>query len=454
MRWNPFLFLLIAACGTPTAPATSTESDAVDGTDAAQAEVATDAADTAVDANGCPAANAVGIGHVIVIIQENHTFDTYFGGWCQATPGSNPACTHGPACCERAPATEPSGLTPTVLDDEANANFDPNHHFACEMEEMDGGKMDKFVKGPDCADPRNFAVAPTSTVQEYLDLAGKNALADRYFQSIAGQSASNDMYFAVATKVFVDNAFAPDVPGNQCAVEQIKPALQGQTTIADLLQKAGKTVAWYGEGYADVLAAGTECAQPPADCPLQLGLYPCVFDVGDVPFLYYTQFSSGFVRDGAEFQKDLAAGTLPDVAYIKGLGYHTEHPGTLNTIKDGVQYVKNIVKSVETSCYKDNTLILLTWDEGGGFFDHIAPPPDSTVDKQPYGTRVPLLAIGRFAKKGEVSHVQMEHSSIVKFLEWNYLGGKTGQLNARDAVVNNIGSLLDPAQVGATVPSN
>jgi phospholipase C len=94
----------------------------------------------------------------------------------------------------------------------------------------------------------------------------------------------------------------------------------------------------------------------------------------------------------------------------------------------------------------------VTWDEGGGFYDHVSPPAESTVDNQGYGTRVPLLAIGRFAKTGTVSHTVMEHSSIVKFLEYLYLGGKTGQLGARDAVVNNIGSLLDPAQTGMTIP--
>ena len=67
--------------------------------------------------------------------------------------------------------------------------------------------------------------------------------------------------------------------------------------------------------------------------------------------------------------------------------------------------------------------MLVTYDEGGGFFDHVAPPADAAVDHQPYGTRVPLLAIGPFAKKNYVSHVTMEHSSIVKFIEWNWLGG-------------------------------
>ena len=77
--------------------------------------------------------------------------------------------------------------------------------------------------------------------------------------------------------------------------------------------------------------------------------------------------------------------------------------------------------------------MLVTWDEGGGFFDHVAPPADSAVDNQPYGTRVPLLAIGRYARRGRSRTCTMEHSSIVKFLEWNYLGGQTGQLGARDA---------------------
>jgi phospholipase C len=114
---------------------------------------------------------------------------------------------------------------------------------------------------------------------------------------------------------------------------------------------------------------------------------------------------------------------------------------------------------VEQSSYASSTLVLLTWDEGGGFFDHVPPPAPvpTTADEDgsgkptPYGTRVPLLAIGPFTRKGTVSHVPMEHSSIVRFLEYNFLG-HVGQLEARDAVVNNMGSLLDPAATGITIP--
>ena len=108
---------------------------------------------------------------------------------------------------------------------------------------------------------------------------------------------------------------------------------------------------------------------------------------------------------------------------------------------------------MQESCYANDTLILVTWDEGGGFFDHVAPPADSAVDNQPYGTRVPLIAIGPFAQARTPSRTcTMEHSSIVKFLEFNYLGERPGQLGARDAVVNNIGSLLDATKTGITIP--
>jgi phospholipase C len=407
----------------------------------------------------CPAAPAKGVGHVIVVIQENHTFDAYLGKWCTAAAGTNPTCTAGPACCEAAPATEPAGASATVLDDTANAAYDPNHTQPCELSEVNGGKMDQFVTStdpnvpPGCADARNFAVAPVTAVAGYVDLVTKGAVADRYFQSISGQSSANDMYFAVAKEVFVDNAAVPDAIGKQCETNPVTMSYTG-TTIADLLKTAGKTVTWYGEGYKKMVEAGTDCPNAPPDCSFHLPTYPCAYAPSDVPFLYYPQFASdmSFVQDYAELGKALAAGTLPDVSYVKALGYKTEHPGYGTTITAGQKFVTDLTAAVDASCYKDQTLILVTWDEGGGYFDHVAPPPTSKVDNQPYGTRVPLIAYGHYAKAGAISHVTMEHSSIVKFLEWNYLGGTTGQLSARDAEVNNIGSLLDEAKVGMAVP--
>jgi phospholipase C len=219
--------------------------------------------------------------------------------------------------------------------------------------------------------------------------------------------------------------------------------------------------AWYAGGYKAMKDANPQtasaCPAPPADCVAQLPSYPCLYDTTDVPFSYFpsTKDKAGQMRDfDAEFAADLAAGTLPPVAFVKGIGYKTEHPGGNVTISAGVTFVKGVVDAVAASSLASSTLVIVTYDEGGGFFDHVSPPPDSAVDHQPYGTRVPTLAVGTFAKKNYVSHVTMEHSSIVKFIEWNWLGGMTGQLMGRDAVVNNIGDLLDAAQTGVAVPAN
>ena len=75
------------------------------------------------------------------------------------------------------------------------------------------------------------------------------------------------------------------------------------------------------------------------------------------------------------------------------------------------------------------------------------PPVDSVVDGKPYGVRIPLWALGPFAKSNYVSHIEMEHSSVVKFVEWNFLNG-TGQMQTRDRVVNHITDLLDQSKTG------
>lgn len=457
------------------------------------------------------------IEHVVLIVQENHTFETYFGAYCQALAGSNPTCTNGPACCEGAPydpATlqyvEPRGAFALRLDDDpandaSNFSHDRDHGQACEILQIDGGAMDRYVTGttgsdatcfgvgPNCSDVRNWVIADgrktTDPVNYYWSLAAGNALADRYFQPIAGGTASNNMYFAGAAFRFVDNAMMPDVvvgtrSGGGLCVDpldcidstRVRPPY-AIGTVADLLLDSGRTFAIYADGYADAYLAATvpQCPTAPAACPYSdcvnhpVACHGCIYDPSDIPFLYYQGFAdtptaAGLVptpheQDYSALQDDVSAGTLPDFAFVKARLFHNEHPN-MSTIADGVAFVSDAVNTVLGSpTYANNTLILLTWDEGGGFFDHVAPPaaPPTSVDADdmgrpvPYGTRVALLAIGPFARVGTVSHVQMEHSSIVRFLEYNFVG-PVGQLRARDGWVNNIGSLLDPTKTGVHVP--
>lgn len=170
---------------------------------------------------------------------------------------------------------------------------------------------------------------------------------------------------------------------------------------------------------------------------------------------YYATFRDNpiYMRDFARLQEDLKTSKLPAVNFVKGIGYKSEHPGVGATIQDGVAFVLGVIDEVQRSRYAQSTLILFVYDEGGGYFDHVTPPPANPVDGQAYGTRVPMLAIGPFARKNFVSHVTLEHSSVVKFIEWNWLSRQTGQLGTRDTVVNNLGSLLDPTATGVEVPS-
>ncbi len=406
----------------------------------------------------CPAAvtgSGSKIAHVILVVQENHTFDNHFGSYCTAKAGSNPTCNDGPACCEAAPAKEPSGASPIVLDDASNAAKDPDHSAYCEGKEMNGGAMDRYIAGVDgCSDPGNFAVAGDA-VKIYHDYAAKYAIADRNFQPLVGASSANDMYFAVAKQVFNDNTVKPDALGSDCDLAPTTKVYDGQT-VFDVLVAAGKTVRVYAEGFGRVQKAGADsCPHPPKDCAANLPTYPCLYEPSDIPFLYYKQFNhdAALVHDYADVAADITGGTLPNVSFVKLLGYHSEHPGYGSALSVGPAMVDALVQQVEASCYADDTLVLIAWDEGGGYFDHVKPPPDSAVDGQPYGTRVPLIAVGRFAKKNFVSHVQLEHSSIVKFLELNFTG-KTGQLGARDAAVHNLGSLLDAKETGITIPDD
>jgi phospholipase C len=181
----------------------------------------------------------------------------------------------------------------------------------------------------------------------------------------------------------------------------------------------------------------------------------CRYDASDIPFAYYAQFAdSSHIVDYAQLAQDVAGNALPSFAYVKAVTTRNEHPN-VSTISDGVAFVEGVIQTIEQSPYASSTLILVTWDEGGGFFDHVAPPPSIDTDDAnapvPYGTRVPLLAIGPFARKGAISHVTMEHSSIVRFLEYNFVG-PVGQLGYNDAKVHNIGSLLDPNATAVHVP--
>jgi phospholipase C len=259
------------------------------------------------------------------------------------------------------------------------------------------------------------------------------------------------MYLWAARFVFPDNRYEPDAAGAQCSTTQLRRQYDdvgdpsANANLGRLLSNAGVSWAWYAEGYAAMRAAGRGCPSAPRDCPASgLRAPPCVFEPGDIPPEYYPSSVDhpGSVRDYSRLAFDVAHGRLPSVVFVKALGYRTEHPGQGQQITPGAEFVRRTIDTIERSRLAGQTLVILTYDESGGFYDHVAPPPTSAVDGQPYGPRIPTIAIGPLARTGVVSHTQLEAASIVKFVEWNWLHGVTGQLGGRDATVHNLGSLV------------
>ena len=463
-----------------------------------------DAADAGADAGVA----APHVDHLVILLQENHTFDSYFGLYCSGGATPAPGCV-GRACCERAPQNVPgldsTTLVPTTchgyapgsyLDDAYNNAGDPTHKANYEYDEMHWSgatgaalghfSMDRYLCHnveyaffDEAAAFPAYPVVPASDttypLRTYHSLAQSGALADRYFQPIVGASCSNDMFFARGGFVYQDNQ--RDLP------------FAGYTdaTVGDLLDAKGVPWAVYMEG----LTAGCASGQSYPDC----------VDLTDDPFSFSARYQNQarVLRDLSAFYSDLSGGSLPAVSLLRALGVNSEHPesGSGGDITAGEnKFIKPVVDAINASPYAGSTLILITWDEGGGWFDHVTPPawfadgcempstpvdgagkgacglvdashladgtrlPQTTSDpeyfsnssemagQEYYGTRLGLLALGPFARKGQgghISHVEMEHSSIVKFIEWNWLGHASGQLGAREPHVNNIGSMLDPA---------
>ncbi|KAI8614441.1 phosphoesterase family-domain-containing protein, partial [Chytriomyces sp. MP71] len=214
---------------------------------------------------------ASNIKNVIIILSENHSFDSYFGRYCTAPFGSKPNCNVGPRCCETA-SVEP-GVTPTLLNDSENINFDPDHSTSGEICKMNGGLMNMYTSGCPSSDKRNYAMADGSagSASQYWGWAANYAMSDRFFQSSPGASCQNDMYFARGAYVFLDNTNYPGSGGaaGPCPSPHSGAACATYTdpTIGDLLQGCGVTFTWYQVGYPNI-------------------------DVSDDPFLYYPSLAN------------------------------------------------------------------------------------------------------------------------------------------------------------------
>jgi len=392
-----------------------------------------------------PPTRAAPLRHLLVILQNGRSFDSYFGRYCQgaATPdGSPPACQEGAACCEGLPET--AACVP--LDDAAAVSHQPQSTPICMRAKMNGGAMDAFAvaHGNGCGDAADVAcagVGPTAgALAAYHRLAAQGALGDRVFQTYA----------------FVEGDGDPDGRG---------PA--ASTTDAQTLNLLYLTTARFGEPFSfyGTPQVEQELARMQVDWAIYAGTKARTrLRFFGAPESLDPRFTPYRALERGELESDLDTGGLPSVAVVlpdDGDGDRSESPG--HAIDRPIAFVTDLVDRVARSPrYREDTLVLLIHLTAGGFHDHVRPPepPPLGVDATPeqpraihYGPRVPMLALGRFARPGSVSHVPMEISSITAFIEWNWLSSRAvkdtrvldDRRRFRDTWANGIGSLLDPA---------
>jgi phospholipase C len=355
-------------------------------------------------------AAAASIKHVFVILQENHTFDNYFGTY----PGADgfPAGTAVPVD----PASVDQGfVTPWRLGTPRTPDLD--HGTVSAMAAYDGGKMDGFVRAQsDRGLPGEFALGyyDQADLPLYWFLAHHYVLGDRFFSSAMGGSLVNHQYWVGARSA----GFGESVP-----VDGIK-----MPTIFDRLDEAGKTWHFYVKSYDPTLTFHNQTSESSK-----------ISELAWVPLLTMPSFVDNPTRfshigDLSDLYKQLPKSDVADVNYIVQGGTSEHPPGD---VANGQDSVVSIITSIMRSPIWKDSAILLGWDDWGGWYDHVPPPQ---VDADGYGYRVPLMIISPYAKPGFIFHETADFTSMLKFMERLY---GLRPLTSRDAAANDLLGAFD-----------
>jgi phospholipase C len=423
------------------------------------------------------------IQHLVAVYMENWSFDSLYAsfpgvdglaGASRTTQVDNNGVPYPrlPQPLDSTKAAKPTAAVPAPAApgdprfpaDLANAPFnletyvpptqnigDLTGRFYQEQAQIDGGKMDEYVAhGGAGALPLGYYDA--SPLPLGL-LAKQYTLADQYFHAAFGGSMLNHFWLISGAtpqwtnapdslkavvgpggQLIKDGAVTPDgylvntaypAAGPHPAstpASQLVPPLQ-TATIGDRLSAKGISWAWYSGGWANALAGRPD--------PL--------FQFNHQPFAYFANYANGTPGQAAHLkdETDLVAAirnnTLPAVSFYKPIGADNEHPGYANLL-DGERHAADLIQSILASPAAAHTAIIVTYDENGGFWDHVPPP---LRDRWGPGTRVPAIVISPYAKKGFVDHTDYDTTSVLALIEHRYGLTPLGSADAMAADLQN-----------------
>jgi len=392
------------------------------------------------------AAAAVGlhkIRHVIVIMQENRSFDSYFGTF----PGADgiPMRNGAPTACLPDPVS--GGCDRPWVDHQDVAQGGP-HSAAQAQGDIHGGRMDGFVASvakaystcialsdPSCADgPLNMTDVlgyhTQSDIPNYWTYARDFVLQDHMFEPSASWSLPAHLFMvsewsarckthqpASCTNALDNPGPRPGTPDPTHVVPGPQSPIFAWTDLTYLLHRKGISWRYY-------VTAGYEpdCTDPANLSCIPVRQNPRTAGVWN-PLPYFDTVrhdgETGNIQSVGQFYAAAKQGLLPAVSWVVPSGDVSEHPPSSTSA--GQSYVTSLIDAVMRGPDWNSTAIFLAWDDWGGFYDHVAPP---NVDGNGYGLRVPGLVISPYAKRGYVDHQTLSFDAYAKFIEDDFLNGQ------------------------------
>ena len=389
------------------------------------------ASDGGVDMSGAaPPGSLALIKHIVIIMQENRSFDHYFGTF----PGAEGIPVDGSGNPTVFNIDPRNGNKIYPFHTSVDANAGGPHGSGSAIADIDGGKMDGFVASQvnaakNCTMPNDPSCAGSNSddamswhddreIGNYWAYAKAFVLQDHMFEPNASWSLPAHLFLVSgwSAKCDVDAGVGSCKSNIDLDIKTVDRDHYLWTDLTYLLHKAG--VSWK---YYNAEGGTPSCADDPEDCPT----LPASSKVPSIwnPLPRFADVAEdgegGNIVPINQLYLDAKTGNLPAVSWIMPTGEVSEHPVALVSV--GQHYVTGVINTIMKSPAWDSTAIFLVWDDWGGFYDHVVPP--KTADGLGYGLRVPGIVISPYAKSAFIDKQVLSFDAYAKFIEDVFLGG-------------------------------
>jgi phospholipase C len=388
------------------------------------------------DSRRAQAASLTGIHkirHVVVIMQENRSFDSYFGTY----PGADGT----PRRDGRFTVCVPDRVTGACVrpfHDTRDRNWGGPHEHVDALADIDGGRMDGFVNEEqhglavactrrpqgrlcrlDAGRPDTMGYHDWHEIPNYWAYARNFVLQDHMFEQATSGSLPSHLFmvseWAARCRQRGDPMSCVSAVGSPPVPPRTRRPDYPWTDLTYLLHKDHVSWRYY-------VFKGTEpdCGNGAMVCPAVPQSSKTPGSMNPLPW-FDTVRQDGQLRNITSISRFFAAartGTLPSVSWVEPNDRVSEHPP--NPVSDGQAFVTNVIDSIMRGPDWSSTAIFLAWDDWGGFYDHVVPP---TVDASGFGLRVPALVISPYSRRGFIDHQVASFDAYAKFIEDDFLGG-------------------------------